>query len=86
MKLFAVFDTYADSYEIKEALEELRSIKGVKSIQLMERAAGEVPRYCVAYDIEDIGYQETVEKIRQASGQYSSYISNHTWGAYKEIG
>ena len=86
MKLFAVFDTYAESYQIKDAISELKSIKGVKSIEVLERVAGEVPRYCVAYDIEDDGAQETMERIRQAASQYSSYISNHTWGAYKKIG
>jgi hypothetical protein len=86
MKLFAVFDTYADSYEVRDAVEELRSIGGVKSIEVLERVAGEMPQYCIAYDIEDDGAQETMERIRQAVSQYSSYIRNHTWGAYKKIG
>ena len=86
MTLFSVFDTYADSYEVRDAVGELKSIDGVKSIEVMERAAGEVPRYCVAYGIEDDGAEETIEKIRQAVGQYSSYMSNHSWGAYKKIG
>ena len=86
MKLFAVFDTYADSYEVRDAVEELRSISGVKSVEVLERVAGKVPHYCIAYDIEDDGAQETVERIRQTASQYSSYISNHNWGAYKKIG
>jgi len=86
MKLFVVFDTDVDSYDIRDAIEELKNTKGVKSIELMERVAGEVPRYCIAYDIEDDGGQETVERLRQETSQYSQYISNQAWGAYKEIG
>lgn len=86
MKLFSVFDTYADSYEVREAVDELRAIKGVKSVEVLERVAGEVPRYCVAYELDDDGAEETIERIRQAGSQYSSYVSNSAWGAYKKIG
>ena len=86
MKLFSVFDTNAASYEVKDAVAELRRIEGVKSAEVMERAAGEVPRYCVMYDIEDDDAEATIERVRQAGGQYSSYVSNHAWGAYKKIG
>jgi hypothetical protein len=86
MKLFSVFDTYADSYQIRDAVDELKSIKGVKSIEVMERVAGEVPRYCVVYDIDDDDGQVTIERIRQALSQYSGYVSNNAWGAYKKMG
>jgi hypothetical protein len=87
MRLFSVFDTYVDSYQIKDAVADLKmGIKGIRSVEVMERVAGEVPRYCVEYDIEDDGAQETIERIRQAGSQYSSYISNHVWGVYKKIG
>jgi len=86
MRLFSVFDTYADSYEVREAVDELRGIKGVKSVEVLERVAGEVPRYCVAYELEDDGAEETIERIRQAGSHYSSYVSNNAWGAYKKIG
>lgn len=85
MKLFSVFDTYAESYQVRDAVQELKSIKGVKSIEVMERVAGEVPRYCVAYDIDDDDGQETIERIRQTASQYSGYVSNHAWGAYKKM-
>ncbi|MFC1714299.1 hypothetical protein ACFL6S_11580 [Candidatus Poribacteria bacterium] len=86
MKLFSVFDTYASSYEVKDAIAELQSIKGVNSIEAMERVAGEVPRYCLAYDIDNTDAEKTIERIRQAASEYSSYVSNSAWGAYKKIG
>ena len=86
MKLFSVFDTYASSYDVKDAIAELKNIKGVKSIEIMERVVGEAPRYCVAYDIDDDDSEGTIKRIRQATGQYSSYVSNSAWGAYKKIG
>lgn len=86
MKLFSVFDTNAESYQVRDAVDELRSIKGVKSIEVMQRVAGEVPRYCVVYDIDDDDGQGTIERIRQAGNRYSEYVSNSAWGAYKKIG
>ena len=86
MKLFSVFDTNAESYQVRDAVDELKSIKGVKSIEVMQRVAGEVPRYCVVYDIDDNDGQETIERIRQAGSRYSEYVSNSAWGAYKKIG
>lgn len=77
---------YADSYEVREAVDELRGIKGVKSVEMLERVAGEVPRYCVAYELEDDRAEETIERVRQMGRQYSSYVSNNAWGAYKKIG
>jgi hypothetical protein len=86
MKLFSVFDAYASSYEVRDAVAELKNVKGVKSAEVMERAAGEAPRYCVEYNIEDEGAEDTIARLRKAADQYSSYISNHSWGAYKKIG
>lgn len=77
---------YADSYEVREAVDELRGIRGVKSVEMLERVAGEVPRYCVAYELEDDRAEETIERVRQVGSQYSSYVSNNAWGAYKKIG
>ena len=85
MKHFSVFNTYASSHDVKGAVAELTRIEGVKSAEVMERVAGKVPRYCVEYDIEDDGAEDTIARLRQAASQYSSYVSNHAWGTYKEI-
>jgi len=86
MKLFVVFDTSSASYEVKEALSDMKSINGVNSIDLLERVAGEVPRYCVTYDIDDDSAEETGRELKKAISQYSQYMSNLAWGAYKKIG
>lgn len=86
MKVFVVFDTSAESYQIKEVLSDMKSINGVNSIDLLERVAGEVPRYCITYDIEDDGTKETGEALKKAMSQYLQYMSNLAWGAYKNIG
>ena len=86
MKLFVVLDAYVDSYQLSGGVWEFKSIKGVKSVEALEKVAGEVPRYCLAFDIEDDGAKETGEKLKATLGQYSSYMSNVAWGAYKKIG
>jgi hypothetical protein len=85
MKAFAVFDTPAESYQIREALLEMKSINGVNSIDLLKRVAGEVPQYCITCDIDDDGAEETGEALLKAINQYSQHISNFAWGAYKKI-
>ena len=52
----------------------------------MERVAGKVPRYCLAIEIENENAQETGDQLKRALGEYSSYMSNVAWGAYKNIG
>jgi len=86
MKVFVVFDSYADSYQVSGRIGELKGISGVKSVEALERARGEVPRYCLAFEIEDEGAQETGGRLKEVLGQYSSYMSNVAWGAYKKIG
>lgn len=84
MKIFVVFDAYVDSSQINSKIGELK-ISGVKSVEALERVAGEVPRYCLSFDIDDNSAQETGSRLKEILGQYSSYMSNLTWGAYKDI-
>jgi hypothetical protein len=86
MRVFIVFDAYADSYQVSGRIGELKSINGVKSVEALERVAGEAPRYCLAFDIDDDTAQETGARLKETLGQYSSYMSNVAWGAYKKIG
>ena len=86
MKVISVFDTYADSHQVKEAISGLKGIKGIKSIEVMERTSGEVPRYCIIYDIDDEDAEDTIQRVKWAGEQYSSYVSNNHSGAYKKIG
>jgi len=86
MRVFVVFNTYVDSYEVTGRIGELKGISGVRSVEALERVAGEVPRYCLAFDIEDEVAEETGAKLKETLDQYSSYMSNVTWGAYRKIG
>jgi len=85
MKVFVVFDAYVDGYQVNDRMAELESISGVNSARALERTAGEVPRYLLEIDMEDEYAQETGQKLKAALGQYSSYMSNVAWGAYKKI-
>jgi hypothetical protein len=90
MKVFAVFDVYVDGQEvdgelIKPEVAKLSTISGVNSAELLERVAGEVPRYCIELDIEDTNAEETGEKLLVMLNHYSSYLTNMTWGAYEKI-
>lgn len=86
MKVFVVFNAYVDSHDVSSRIGELKGIDGVTSVEALEKVAGEVPRYCLAFDIEDDRAQETGEKLKAKLDQYSSYMSNVAWGAYKKIG
>jgi hypothetical protein len=85
MKIFAVFNAYASSYEVSGEAVKLGDISGVNSVEVLEKVAGEVPRYCIALDVDDATAQETGDKLKAALGQYSSYMTNVAWGAYKKI-
>ena len=52
---------------------------------MLEAVAGKVPRYCIQLRIEDENAQATGAKVKEALSQYSSYMSNVAWGAYKKI-
>lgn len=85
MKVFVVFNSYSSSYEVSDAAAGLKNISGVNSVETMEKVAGEVPKYCISLDIDDATAEETGAKLKAAIGQYSSYMSNMAWGAYKKI-
>ncbi len=86
MRVYIIFDAYVDSYDVSDRIPELKSIDGVNSVEALERVAGEVPRYCLAFEIDDDKGQETGARIKSTLDQYSSYMSNVAWGAYKKIG
>ncbi len=85
MKVFIVFNSYASSYEVSGEAVKLGDISGVNSVEVLERVAGEVPSYCIALDIEDATAEETGGKVKAALGQYSSYMTEVAWGAFKKI-
>ncbi len=85
MKIFVVFDSYANSYDVSDAAAGMKNISGVNSVATMEKVAGEVPKYCIEIDIEDENSEATGAKLKEAFGEYSSYMTNVAWGAYKKI-
>ena len=85
MKIFVVFDASASSYEVSGEASGLKGISGVNSVETMERAAGDVPRYCMAIDIDDATAEDTGAKLKAELAKYSEYMSNLAWGAYKKI-
>ena len=86
MRAYIIFDAYVDSYDVSDRIPELKSIDGVESVEALERVAGEVPRYCLAFELDDDKAQDAGAKLKSTLDQYSSYMSNVAWGAYKKIG
>lgn len=86
MKVFFVFDTHVDSYEVSSRAGAWKNIDGVKSVEALERVEGQMARYAFSLDVEDDKVQEIESRIKTSMDQYASYISNASWGAYKKIG
>jgi len=86
MKAFIIFDSHVEKYDVTDRIPELKGISGVTSVELLERVAGEVPRYCLEFEIDDDSAQETGAKLKSVLDEYSSYMSNVAWGAYNKIG
>ena len=90
IRVLCAFDVYVDGQEIsgeliKPEVAKLTAISGINSAELLERVAGEVPRYCIALDVDDVADPEVGEKLMAMLDYYSSDMANVTWGAYSKI-
>ena len=85
MKVFIAFNAYASSYEVSDGASRLGNIEGVNSVETLEKAAGETPRYCIVLDIDDATAEETGGRVKAALEPYLSYMNDMIWGAYKKI-
>lgn len=85
MKAFVNFDAYVETYEVANEISLYRHRPGVQSVHLLERAVGKSPRYCVELDVDDESSEQLMKSIEAQVGQYSSYLSNVSWGAYKQV-
>jgi len=86
MKLHFVFDASVETYQITDRLGGSLSIDGISSVELFEKIEGEVPRYCLVYEIDDSKAESAKSSLKSGLSRYSSYLSNTSWCSYKSLG
>jgi len=85
MKLFVQFDASASSYDIRNELSAAASWPGVAAIELLEKAAGDVPRWCAALEVADDRLDEVRSRARGLASQYAGYAFNVKELAYRRV-
>ena len=86
MKRIMTFDSYdASAYDVLDALYPIRSIPGVKSLEVLTAVEGS-PRYCIIMDVEDDKDAAIAAKADSLRAQYSGYYSNLTMRAFRKVG
>ncbi len=86
MKRILTFDSYdASAYDILDALYPIRSIPGVKSLEVLTAVEGS-PRYCIIMDVEDDKDAALMARADSLRAQYAGYYSNMTIRAYRKVG
>lgn len=86
MKRIFTFDAFdASAYDIMDAMYPVRSMPGVKSIEVLTAVEGN-PRFCVILDVEDDKDADIAAKADNLKGQYVGYYSNLSVRAFKKVG
>lgn len=83
MKLLVQFDASASSYDIRNELSAATSWPGVASIELLEKVAGDVPRWCAALEVADDRLEDVRSRVRSLASQYAGYAYNVKELAYR---
>lgn len=83
MKLLVQFDASASSYEIRTELSVATSWTGVASVELLEKVAGDIPRYCAVLDVADDRLEDIRSRVRGLASQYAGYAYNVKELAYR---
>ena len=86
MKRIMTFDSYdASAYDVLDALYPIRSIPGVKSLEVLTAVEGS-PRYCIIMEVEDDKDAAIAAKADSLRAQYAGYYSNLTMRAFRKVG
>jgi hypothetical protein len=82
MKAFVHFDASVGSYDIQSQLYMVRSMNGVKSVELLRRQEGDGPQYCIEIEADDAALKDLSRQVESISGQFAGYISNLRFSAF----
>jgi hypothetical protein len=86
MKRIFTFDSYdASAYDVLDALYPVRSLPGVRSVEVLTAVEGS-PRYCIILDVEDDKDAAIAARADSLKSQYAGYYSNLTIRAFKKVG
>ena len=86
MKRIVTFDSYdASAYDVLDALYPVRSIPGVRSLEVLTAVEGS-PRYCIILDVEDDKDAALTARFDALRSEYAGYHSNLTMRAFKKVG
>lgn len=84
MKRLVTFDSYADTWDVKDGLSPIRSLAGVRSVELLT-AVGDNPRYCVIIDVEDEHDAALAARLEWLGQQNAGYVSQVTQRVFKSV-
>jgi hypothetical protein len=85
MRGIVQFEANIDSYTLTSNAGVVSSIEGVRSLEILERSSGQMPRYCLLVDIDDEKAQEIEAKLKELLGQYSDFLNQVSFGVYKKL-
>lgn len=83
VKRLITFDSsMASAYDINDIVYPLRSLPGVKSVEVLRATEGS-PVFCILFDYEDARDSELVAKFEGIRQGYEGYYSNFSTRAYR---
>lgn len=86
MKRLITFDAYeAGPYDVVDALYPIRSMPGVKSVEVLSAVEGS-PRYCIVLDVDDEQDGAVAARMEALGREYSGYHSNMSSRAFRKVG
>ncbi len=86
MKRLITFDSYeASPYDVVDAVYPIRSVPGVKSVEVLSATEGS-PKYCVVVDLDDEHDADVVARMEASGREYTGYHSNLKNRAFKKVG
>ena len=86
MKRIVTFDApEAGAYDVVEALYPIRSLTGVRSVEVLAATEGS-PKYCVIIDVEDAQDAAASARMEALGGQYTGYHVGLTSRVFRKIG
>ena len=86
MKRIVTFDAFdASAYDVLDALYPVRSIAGVKSLEVLSAVEGS-PRFCIILETEDDKDAAITARFDALKAEYAGYHSNMTMRTYRKVG
>jgi hypothetical protein len=82
MKAFVHFDASVGAYDIQSQLFMVRSLNGVKSVELLRRQEGDGPQYCLEIEADDSALKDLARQVQSVGGQFAGYVSNLSFAAF----